>query len=140
MEKILYYSIVFLGFSLHLGVVARVGEQSLVVMIFTLSAVFVTALPAGKAVGIDANTKILIGVGISICGGSAIAAVASIIDSGNWEVPFAISTIFLFNIVGVRVPRPRSPVGDVRQPVWALGGDGDKRHLVGRLGRFLLQR
>ena len=72
-------------------------------MIFTLSAVFVTALPAGKAVGIDANSKILIGVGISICGGSAIAAVASIIDSGNWEVPFAISTIFLFSIVAVFV-------------------------------------
>ena len=102
-KKILQYSIVFLGFSLDLGVVARVGAQSLVVMIFTLSAAFVTAWLVGKALRIDANTKVLIGVGTSICGGSAIAAVAPVIDADNKEVAFAISTIFLFNIVAVFV-------------------------------------
>ena len=75
-KKILQYSIIFLGFSLDLGVVARVGAQSLAVMLFTLTAAFVTAYVVGKALRLDANLKVLVGVGTSICGGSAIAAAA----------------------------------------------------------------
>jgi len=102
-KKILQYSIVFLGFSLDLGVVARVGLQSLSVMLFTLTAAFATAYLVGRALGLDANTKILIGVGTSICGGSAIAATAPVIEADDKEVAFAISTIFLFNIIAVFV-------------------------------------
>jgi uncharacterized integral membrane protein (TIGR00698 family) len=102
-KKILQYSIVFLGFSLDLGVVVRVGTQSLAVMLFTLSAAFLTAYLVGKALGLAANTKILIGVGTSICGGSAIAATAPVIEADDKEVAFAISTIFLFNIIAVFV-------------------------------------
>jgi uncharacterized integral membrane protein (TIGR00698 family) len=100
-RKILQYSIVFLGFSLDLGVVARVGVRSLAVMLFTLTAAFVTAYLVGRALGLERNTKILIGVGTSICGGSAIAATAPIIEADDREVAFAISTIFLFNIIAV---------------------------------------
>jgi uncharacterized integral membrane protein (TIGR00698 family) len=100
-KNLLQYSIVFLGFSLDLGVVVRVGAQSLAVMLFTLSAAFVTAYFAGKALKLDANLKILIGVGTSICGGSAIAAAAPVIQASDEDVTFAISTIFLFNIVAV---------------------------------------
>lgn len=102
-KKILQYSIVFLGFSLDLGVVLRVGTQSLAVMLFTLSAAFVTAYLVGRALGLATNTKILIGVGTSICGGSAIAATAPVIEADDKEVAFAISTIFLFNIIAVFV-------------------------------------
>jgi uncharacterized integral membrane protein (TIGR00698 family) len=100
-KKVLQYSIVFLGFSLDLGVIVRVGTQSLVVMLFTLSAAFLTAYLVGRALGLATNTKILIGVGTSICGGSAIAAVAPVIDADDREVAFSISTIFLFNIIAV---------------------------------------
>ena len=100
-KKVLQYSIVFLGFSLDLGVVMRVGAQSLAVMLFTLSAAFVTAYFAGKALKLDTNLKILIGVGTSICGASAIAATAPVIEANEEDVTLAISTIFLFNIVAV---------------------------------------
>ncbi len=100
-KKVLQYSIVFLGFSLDLGVVLRVGEQSLAVMIFTLAAAFLVAAMAGRALGLAANTKILIGVGTSICGGSAIAAAAPVINADEKDVSYSISTIFLFNIVAV---------------------------------------
>ena len=97
----LQYSIVFLGFSLDLRVVLRVGGQSLAVMLFTLSAAFITAYLVGKVLRLDANLKILIGVGTSICGGSAIAAAAPVIGADDRDVTYAISTIFLFNIVAV---------------------------------------
>ena len=78
---VLQYAIIFLGFSLDLGVVLRVGVQSLAVMLFTLSAAFATAYLVGKALRLDQNLKILIGVGTSICGGSAIAATAPVIEA-----------------------------------------------------------
>lgn len=100
-RNVLQYSIIFLGFSLDLGVVMRVGAQSLAVMLFTLSAAFVTAYFAGKALRLDTNLKILIGVGTSICGGSAIAAAAPVIQASEEDVTLSISTIFLFNIAAV---------------------------------------
>src|SRR5271157_1252817 len=60
-KKVLQYAIIFLGFSLDLGVVLRVGVQSLAVMLFTLTAAFATAYLAGRALKLDANLKILIG-------------------------------------------------------------------------------
>ena len=100
-KRVLQYSIVFLGFGLDLGVVARVGGQSLAVMLFTLTAAFVTAFLAGRALRLDGNLTILIGVGTSICGGSAIAAAAPVIQASDEDITFAVSTIFLFNIVAV---------------------------------------
>jgi uncharacterized integral membrane protein (TIGR00698 family) len=100
-KKGLQYSIVFLGFGLDLGVVLKVGLDSLAVMIFTLTAAFVTAYFVGKALKIDSKVKILVGVGTAICGGSAIAATAPVIDADEEEVAFSISTIFLFNIIAV---------------------------------------
>jgi uncharacterized integral membrane protein (TIGR00698 family) len=102
-KKGLQYSIVFLGFGLDLGVVLKVGLDSLAVMVFTLAAAFATAYFVGRALKIDSKVKILVGVGTAICGGSAIAATAPVIDADEEEVAFSISTIFLFNIVAVFV-------------------------------------
>ena len=41
----------------------------------------------------------MIGVGSSICGGSAIAATAPVIDADDEEVAQAISVIFFFNVL-----------------------------------------
>jgi uncharacterized integral membrane protein (TIGR00698 family) len=100
-KKGLQSSIIFLGFGLDLGVVLKVGLESLAVMAFTLTAAFVTAYFVGKALKIDSKVKILVGVGTAICGGSAIAATAPVIDADEEEVAFSISTIFLFNIIAV---------------------------------------
>jgi len=90
-KNVLQYSIIFLGFSLDLGVVMRVGAQSLAVMLFTLSAAFVAAYFAGRALRLDTNLKIFIGVGTSICGGSAIAATAPVIRASEEDVTLSIS-------------------------------------------------
>ena len=45
----------------------------------------------------------LVGVGSSICGGSAIAATAPVIDADDREIAQAISVIFLFNVIAARV-------------------------------------
>ena len=105
-KVILQYAIILLGFEMNLFNVIRVGGQSLLVMIFTLTSSFVTAYLVGRAMKIDGKTTTLIGVGTSICGGSAIAATAPVIQAKDEDVAQAISTIFLFNIIAVFIFPP----------------------------------
>jgi uncharacterized integral membrane protein (TIGR00698 family) len=100
-KKLLQYSIILLGFSMNLFYVLKVGGQSLYVIIFTLSASFLTAFVMGRVLHLDSKITTLIGVGTCICGGSAIAATAPVIKAKDEEVAHAISTIFLFNIIAV---------------------------------------
>ena len=100
-KKLLQYAVILLGFEMNLFNVIKVGSQSLVVMLFTLASAFLTAFLVGKALKLDGKMTTLIGVGTSICGGSAIAATAPVIQAEDDAVAHAISTIFLFNIVAV---------------------------------------
>ncbi|MDP4153579.1 MAG: YeiH family protein [Bacillota bacterium] len=98
-KKLLQYSIILLGFDMNLYNIFKVGSQTLILMAFTLTAAFVTAYIAGKLLKLDGNIKTLIGVGTAICGGSAIAATAPVINADDDEVAQSISTIFLFNVI-----------------------------------------
>ena len=100
-KKILQASIILLGFEMNLFQVFAVGSQSLSIMVFTLSAAFLTAWAVGRYLNVAGKTSILIGVGTAICGGSAIAATAPVIGAGDKDVAYSISTIFLFNICAV---------------------------------------
>lgn len=98
-KKLLQYSIILIGFDMDLFNVFKVGSQTLILMCFTLIAAFVTAFIAGKLLKVDSKTATLIGVGTSICGGSAIAATAPVIHATDEDVAHSMSTIFLFNVV-----------------------------------------
>ncbi len=100
-KKVLQASVVLLGFEMNLQRVARVGGQSLWVMLATLAAALLCAYCVGRLLALSGNTTTLIGVGTAICGGSAIAATAPVIGADDQEVAHAISTIFLFNIAAV---------------------------------------
>jgi uncharacterized integral membrane protein (TIGR00698 family) len=100
-KKILQYSIILLGFEMDMASVLKVGAQSLYVIFFTLSASFITAFLVSKRLGIPVNIATLVGVGTSICGGSAIAATAPVIGAADEDISQSISTIFLFNILAV---------------------------------------
>ncbi len=102
-KKILQFSIILIGFDMNLYNIFKVGLQSLSVIIFTLSAAFITAYFLGKKLKINPHTTTLIGVGTAICGGSAIAATAPVIKADDKEIAYGISTIFLFNIIAVFV-------------------------------------
>ena len=66
-----------------------------------MTVAFLSAWLLGRWLGVHDKLKILIGVGTAICGGSAIAAVTPIIRPDDHDTAFAISTIFLFNLVAV---------------------------------------
>jgi len=100
-KQVLQWSIVALGFGLSLDQVAKTGLESLSVTLVTMSSAFLAAWGLGRLLGVHDQLKVLIGVGTAICGGSAIAAVTPIIRPDEHDTAFAISTIFLFNVVAV---------------------------------------
>ena len=100
-KQVLQWSIIALGFGLSLNQVAKTGLESLSVTLVTMTVAFLTAWGLGRLLKVQDKLKILIGVGTAICGGSAIAAVTPIIKPDEHDTAFAISTIFLFNLVAV---------------------------------------
>lgn len=98
-KKILQYAVILLGFGLNLSVILETGVQSLPIILCTITTSLVVAYVLGKGLHIPSKTATLIGVGSSICGGSAIAATAPVIDADDEEVAQAISVIFFFNVL-----------------------------------------
>lgn len=98
---LLQCAVVLLGAQLSLTSIFQVGLESLPVMLSTLAVCLLAAWAVGRALGVDARLRTLIGVGTGICGASAIAAVAPVITAASAEVAYAVSTIFLFNVLAV---------------------------------------
>ena len=96
---ILQTAVVLLGFGMNLGVIFETGKQSLPIIVCTISTSLLIAWLLRKILHVPSNTSILVGVGSSICGGSAIAATAPVIDADDDEVAQAIAVIFFFNVL-----------------------------------------
>ena len=102
-KKILQWAVIILGFSLNLGTIITVGSKCLPVIIATISTSLIVAFVMMKVLKMDGKVATLIGVGSSICGGSAIAATAPVIDADDSEVAQSISVIFLFNVLAALI-------------------------------------
>lgn len=98
-KKILQYAVILLGFGLNLSEIAKVGLVSLPIICTTITMSLVIAFFLRKWMAVPSNISVLVGVGSSICGGSAIAATAPVIGADDEEIAQSISVIFLFNIL-----------------------------------------
>ena len=96
---VLQSAVVLLGFGMNLNVVLQTGRQSLPIIVTTIFTALIIAWIMKILLKMDSRTATLIGVGSSICGGSAIAATASVLDADADEVAQSISVIFLFNVI-----------------------------------------
>lgn len=102
-KKILQWAVIILGFSLNMSTIAKVGAKSLPVIVCTISISLIVAYLMMKALKLNSKVACLIGVGSSICGGSAIAATAPVIDASDEQVAQSISVIFLFNVLAALI-------------------------------------
>ena len=97
-KKVLKLAIILLGASLNIMTVLKVGRFSLTVMLFTLATCFGVGYFIGKALGLNWKMSNLISAGTGICGGSAIAAIAPVIDATDVDVAYGMSATFLFDM------------------------------------------
>ena len=98
-KKVLQYAVILLGFGLNLSVILETGKQSLPIILATISTSLIIAYVLHRIMHVPGKISTLVGVGSSICGGSAIAATAPVIDADDEEVAQAISVIFFFNML-----------------------------------------
>ena len=98
-KKLLKFAIILLGAGLNLTTILHVGGVSLIVMVFTLATCFGIGYFVGRALGLNWKMSNLISAGTGICGGSAIAAIAPVIDATDLDIAFALSATFLFDMV-----------------------------------------
>ncbi|MDA8291049.1 MAG: putative sulfate exporter family transporter [Actinomycetota bacterium] len=100
-RTVLQASIVLLGTGLSFAEVLSTGASSLPVLAGTLATALGGAWLIGRALGIDSDLSVLIGVGTGICGASAIAATDAVISASAADVSYAVATIFTFNVAAV---------------------------------------
>ena len=100
-KKVLKFAIILLGASLSVNVIVSVGKLSLMVMIFTLLTCFGGGYFIGKMLKLNWKLSNLISAGTGICGGSAIAAIAPVIDAEDKDIAYAMSATFLFDMAMV---------------------------------------
>lgn len=100
-KKILKFAIILMGASLSFTQVVQVGKFSLIVMTFTLVTAFGFGYILGRVFKMDWRLSSLISAGTGICGGSAVAAIAPVIDSDDSQIAYAISATFIFDVIMV---------------------------------------
>lgn len=98
-KRLLKFAIILFGASLNISIVLNVGRLSLYVMIFTLLTCFGGGYFIGKKLGLNWKMSNLISAGTGICGGSAIAAIAPVIEAEDTDIAYAMSATFLFDML-----------------------------------------
>lgn len=78
-----------------------IGAEAFGLVLVTIGAACTFALLVGRRLGVRSRVALLIGVGTSVCGVSAIAAAAPIVKADDQEVGNAIATISVFGTLAV---------------------------------------
>jgi uncharacterized integral membrane protein (TIGR00698 family) len=132
-KKVLKFAIILLGASLSIGTILHVGRMSLVVMCFTLLTCFGGGYFVGKVLGLNWKLSNLISAGTGICGGSAIAAIAPVIDAEDSDIAYAMSATFLFDmamIVLFPIMGQALDLSDMAYGLWAGTAVNDTSSVV----------
>ncbi len=99
--RLLAISVVGLGAGQDLGRVLRHGLHGLGWTLLTLSFVLLLAWGLTRLLAVPWRMGLLVGIGTAICGGSAIAATAPVLDAEEGETSLALGTVFMLNAVGL---------------------------------------
>ena len=132
-KKILKAAIVLLGASLSINTIMSVGKMTFFVMIFTFAMCFGGGYFIRKLFGLNWKLSNLISAGTGICGGSAVAAIAPVIDADDKDIAFAMSSTFLFDMVMVALyPLMGKALGmsDIAYGIWAGTSVNDTASVV----------
>jgi len=100
-SKILQASIVLMGFGMSLNAVISSSKTGFLETVVSVTTVMLLGILLGKLFKVEKNIALLIATGTAICGGSAIAAVAPILNSKNYQNSFALIVVFVLNAVAL---------------------------------------
>lgn len=133
-KYLLQFSVVGLGFGMNLFESLQSGKEGMLFTIVSVISVLFLGLLVGKILGIRLNISYLIASGTAICGGSAIAAVAPVIEAKDDEISVSLGTIFLLNAIALFIFPPLGRLLELSQEqfgMWAAVAIHDTSSVVG---------
>jgi len=102
-KQLLKLSVIGLGFGVNFLQVVQTGKSSIGITFISISLTILIGTYLGKLFKVAKNTASLIAFGTAICGGSAIAAMAPVIQADDNETAVSLATIFTLNAVALLI-------------------------------------
>ncbi|MEM6305468.1 MAG: putative sulfate exporter family transporter [Pseudomonadota bacterium] len=99
--RVLRIGIVLLGIRLSLAEAGTIGLQGLPIIIGCVATALIVVTYFGRRMGLSGRLGILIAGGTSICGATAIVAMAPAVRAKDDEVSYAIACITIFGVVAM---------------------------------------
>lgn len=133
-KVLLQASVVGLGFGMNLHASLAAGREGMLFTIVSVVGVMLLGVLLGRVLKVNPKNAYLISSGTAICGGSAIAAVAPIIDADDNDTSLALATIFILNAVALFVFPPIGHALGLNQQqfgTWAAIAIHDTSSVVG---------
>lgn len=103
---LLKIAVVGLGFGMNLVETVNAGKDGFILTVFSIVATLVLGYFIGKLLKMDRKETHLISSGTAICGGSAIAAVAPVINASEKDISISLGVIFLLNSIALIIFPP----------------------------------
>jgi uncharacterized integral membrane protein (TIGR00698 family) len=102
-KNVLNLAIVLVGGTLNVRQIMGTGGNALPMLVCNVVIALGVAAALGRKMKMTGNTTLLVGSGTAICGGTAIATAASVIQADEEEIAYAMAAIFFFDIIGALV-------------------------------------
>lgn len=138
-KKLLSYSIIGLGFGIHLDEAIAATSQGFGIIVTSIFCTLIFGFLIARFMQIERKTGHLIASGTAICGGSAIAAVAPAIGAKDQSVGLALACVFVLNSVALFVfPMIGHAIGMTQTQfgTWAAIAIHDTSSVVGAAGAY----
>lgn len=133
-KYLLQVAVVGLGFGMNLHSAIASGKEGMLFTIVSVVGVMILGVVLGRVLKVNHKNAYLISAGTAICGGSAIAAVAPIIDADDNDTSLALATIFILNAIALFIfPPIGEALGLTQQQfgTWAAIAIHDTSSVVG---------
>ncbi len=98
---LLKISVVGLGFGMNMQQAIAGGKEGFEMTIFAICSILLLGFILGKLLKLNKKTTHLLSSGTAICGGSAIAAVAPVVNASQKDMSVALGTIFTLNAIAL---------------------------------------
>jgi uncharacterized integral membrane protein (TIGR00698 family) len=105
-RTLLQVAVVLLGFAMDLHEVLDAGRKGIGFALVSIASVFLLGWGLQKLLKVRPITSVLVSTGTAICGGSAIAAMSTVLDAPQEDVSVSVGIVFLLNAVALLIFPP----------------------------------
>jgi uncharacterized integral membrane protein (TIGR00698 family) len=137
--RLIQFAVIVLGLTMDLRQVLHAGLSGMGFAAGTIAGTFILGTLVGRLLRTDSTITTLINSGTAICGGSAIAAVGSVIGATSAQMSVALATVFVLNGIALYLFPPLGHwlhLTPTQFGTWAAVAIHDVSSVVGAAARF----